>query len=79
MRDVSGKAVLKQLQIWENLLGLRIKLQGCMRSFNQLPRQDLNTYLHSADEATKANLAKGKKYCVSFSSVNGIHKSKEMD
>ncbi len=56
-----GKSVLRQLQIGDDLLHLRIRLQAALRLYNQLPRgNQLVEYLRVCDTTTKIEFNKGK-------------------
>lgn len=56
-----GNSIRNQLKFWENLLEMRIKLQKCLITSNQMPQYDIHKKLRSdADLVTKTNETKTK-------------------
>ena len=48
-----GNCVRSQLKLWENMLEIRIKLQRCLNTSNQMPQHDVYTNFKSDTEYTK--------------------------
>ncbi|XP_029664912.1 protein AATF [Formica exsecta] len=56
-----GNSIRNQLKFWENLLEMRIKLQKCLITSNQMPQYDIHKKLRSdTDLVTKTNETKTK-------------------
>ena len=56
-----GNCVRSQLNLWENLLEIRIKLQKCLFTGNQMPQfDDCKNFKENSDYATKADESTSK-------------------